>query len=63
MRAFADKASSVSDARRIAFYRLLNLRTEMIRMGIPADRIKARIEDADAGLDGDMVRIDLASAG
>jgi hypothetical protein len=63
MRAFADKASSVSDARRIAFYRLLNLRTEMIRMGIPADRIKARIEDAAAGFDGDMVRIDLASAG
>jgi hypothetical protein len=63
MRAFADKASSVSDSRRIAFYRLLNLRTEMIRMGIPADRIKARIEDAAGGAEGDMVRIDLASAG
>ncbi|MGL4636396.1 MAG: hypothetical protein ACRCWF_10465 [Beijerinckiaceae bacterium] len=63
LKAFADKVGPVSDSRRIAFYRLLNLRTQLIAMGVPADRIKARIEDSSNKDAGDMVRIDLAKAG
>lgn len=63
MRAYASRETSVSDARRVAFYRLLNLRTELVRMGISPDRIKARIEDTPSPDNGDLVRIELASAG
>jgi hypothetical protein len=63
IKAFVDKNGAVSDSRRIAFYRLLNLRTQLIAMGMSPDRIKARIEDATGNENGDLVRIDLAKAG
>jgi Na+-transporting methylmalonyl-CoA/oxaloacetate decarboxylase gamma subunit len=63
IKAFVDKNGAVSDSRRIAFYRLLNLRTQLIAMGMSPDRIKARIEDAAGNENGDLVRIDLAKAG
>jgi hypothetical protein len=47
----------------VAFYRLLNLRGRLIAMGIAADRIKARIEDAIGNEGPDIVRIDLAKTG
>jgi hypothetical protein len=63
IKAYADKAGAISDSRRVAFYRLLNLRNQLIAMGVPADRIKARIEDALNQDSTDLVRIDLAKAG
>jgi Na+-transporting methylmalonyl-CoA/oxaloacetate decarboxylase gamma subunit len=63
IKAFVDKNGAVSDSRRIAFYRLLNLRTQLIAMGMSPERIKARIEDSAGNDNGDLVRIDLAKAG
>jgi Na+-transporting methylmalonyl-CoA/oxaloacetate decarboxylase gamma subunit len=63
IRAYAERSGAVSDARRIAFYRLLNLRTQLIAMGVPAERINARIEEAVDGNSGDVVQIGLAKAG
>jgi Na+-transporting methylmalonyl-CoA/oxaloacetate decarboxylase gamma subunit len=63
LKAYAEKVGPVSDSRRIAFYRLLNVRTQLIAMGIPPDRIKAKIEDSLDKDTGDLVRIDLAHAG
>jgi hypothetical protein len=63
LKAFVDRSGSISDARRVAFYRLLNLRGRLIAMGIAADRIKARIEDAIGNEGPDIVRIDLAKTG
>jgi hypothetical protein len=63
IKAYADKMGAISDSRRVAFYRLLNLRNQLIAMGVPADRIKARIEDAASQESTDLVRIDLAKAG
>ncbi len=63
IKAYAEKVGPVSDSRRIAFYRLLNLRTQLIAMGVAPDRIRAKIEDSTDKETGDMVRIDLARAG
>jgi chemotaxis protein MotB len=63
LKAFADRATAVSDSRRIAFYRLLNLRTELIALGVPADRIRAKIEESQGISAPDLVRVSLASAG
>jgi Na+-transporting methylmalonyl-CoA/oxaloacetate decarboxylase gamma subunit len=63
IRAFADRGGAVSDGRRVAYYRLLKLRTQMIAMGFSADRIDVGIEDATSSDGGDLVRIDLAGAG
>jgi hypothetical protein len=63
LKAFADKTGAISDARRVAFYRLLNLRSKLIAMGVAPDRIKARIEDAIGNEGTDIVRIDLAKTG
>lgn len=63
IKAYVDKNGAVSDSRRIAFYRLLNLRTRLIAMGMSPERIKARIEDSVGDENGDLVRIDLAKAG
>jgi hypothetical protein len=63
LKAFAETSGAVSDSRRIAFYRLLNLRSQLIAMGVPADRIKATIENSAAQDSGDKVRIDLAKSG
>ncbi len=62
IKAFAETSGAVSDSRRIAFYRLLNLRSQLIAMGVPADRIKATIENSASQNSGDMVRIDLAKS-
>jgi Na+-transporting methylmalonyl-CoA/oxaloacetate decarboxylase gamma subunit len=63
IRAYADRTGAVSDARRVAYYRLLKLRTQMIAMGIAADRIDFGIEDTVSPDTGDLVRINLAGAG
>jgi hypothetical protein len=63
LKAFAETSGAVSDSRRIAFYRLLNLRSQLIAMGVPPDRIKATIENSAAQDSGDKVRIDLAKSG
>ncbi len=63
IKAFAETSGAVSDSRRIAFYRLLNLRSQLIEMGVPADRIKATIENSATQNSGDMVRIDRAKSG
>jgi hypothetical protein len=63
LKAFAEKTGAVSDSRRVAFYRLLNLRTQLIAMGVPAEMIRARIEDAQDSSTGDLVHIDVAAAG
>jgi hypothetical protein len=63
LKAFTDRATAVSDSRRIAFYRLLNLRTELIALGVPADRIRAKIEEVAGTSSTDLVRVSLASAG
>ncbi len=63
LKAYADRAVAVSDSRRIAFYRLLNLRSELIALGVPADRIKARIEESHGASAPDLVRVSLAAAG
>ncbi len=63
IKAYAETSGAVSDSRRIAFYRLLNLRSQLIAMGVPAERIKATIENSGGQDTGDMVRIDLAKSG
>jgi Na+-transporting methylmalonyl-CoA/oxaloacetate decarboxylase gamma subunit len=63
IRAFADRNGAVSDARRVAFYRLIKLRSQMIALGYAADNIDFGIEDTSAPGGGDLVRINLAVAG
>ncbi|MCA3564140.1 MAG: hypothetical protein IOC90_10195 [Methylocystis sp.] len=63
IKAFIEKAGSISDARRVAFYRLLNLRGKLIAMGVAPERIRTRIEDASGNESADIVRIDLARTG
>jgi hypothetical protein len=63
LKAFVDESGSISDARRVAFYRLLNLRGKLIAMGVAPDRIRTRIEDAAGNEGSDIVRIDLARTG
>ncbi len=45
IKAYAAAEASISDSRRIAFYRLMAVRTRLIEMGIPANRIEARVHD------------------
>jgi hypothetical protein len=55
IRAGLDSANpAVSDARRVAFYRAMRLRSEVIARGVAADRILLKIEP---GLPGDEVAI------
>jgi hypothetical protein len=42
---------AVSDARRVAFYRAMRTRSELIQNGVPADRIHVRIDNGTPGED------------
>jgi hypothetical protein len=63
LKAFVDESGSISDTRRVAFYRLPNLRGKLMAMGVAQDRIRTRIEDAAGNEGSDIVRIDLARTG
>jgi hypothetical protein len=57
VRAYADKESiAVTEARRVAYYRAMLVRTALIGSGIDARRITVRVEDG-APADTDLVRI------
>lgn len=63
IRAYADRGGAVSDSRRVAYYRLIKLRAQMIALGFAADRIDFAIDDSAEPQAGDLVRINLAAAG
>lgn len=48
---------ALSDSRRVAYYRAMATRAELIARGIPAQRLTIRIEDRDAESDKDRVRV------
>jgi Na+-transporting methylmalonyl-CoA/oxaloacetate decarboxylase gamma subunit len=45
IKAYAAAEASLTDARRIAFYRLMNVRAKLLAMGIPASRIISKVHD------------------
>ena len=57
VKGYADvSALGVTEARRIAYYRTMLIRRELIAVGFEAEKISVRIEDASAA-DGDLVRV------
>jgi hypothetical protein len=48
---------SVSDARRVAYYRGMQTRTELIKCGIAEARISVKLREAGQGEDGDNVQV------
>lgn len=57
VRGFADvSAIGVTEARRIAYYRAMLIRKQLMLTGIDAERISVRIEDG-AAADGDLVKV------
>ncbi len=57
IKAYAARDGAISDARRVAFYRLMTVRQQLIAMGVQVHRIKVRIEDRDRPADGDVLQI------
>lgn len=58
VRAVADAGSgTLSDARRIAYYRGMVVRTALNKAGIPPEKITIKVDDTAAGKDGDVVKI------
>jgi hypothetical protein len=56
--AYASAAhGALSDSRRVAYYRAMATRAELIARGIPAPRLTIRIEDRDGEPDRDRVRL------
>jgi hypothetical protein len=49
VKAFASPEDGVTDARRLAFYRLMNVRSKLLQLGIPAQRIQVRVHDREPG--------------
>ena len=45
LKAFATKEGAVSDARRVAFYRLMTVRQRLVALGVPVKLIRTQIED------------------
>jgi hypothetical protein len=45
IKAYAAAEASTTDARRIAFYRLMSVRSKLMDLGIPAARIVSRVHD------------------
>ncbi len=45
IKAYAAAEASATDARRIAFYRLMNVRAKLLALGIPPSRIVSRVHD------------------
>lgn len=48
---------NASDARRVAFYRALSARTQLIAGGIPAQNIQVRVVDSREGTNADRIEI------
>ena len=58
IRAFAQSTvGSVSEARRIAYYRAMQTRTELIKTGIPASKVELKMRDSASPEELDVVRI------
>lgn len=58
VRAFAQSTvGSVSEARRIAYYRAMQTRTELVRSGVAANRIEVKIRESLSPEEIDVVRI------
>lgn len=58
IRAFAQSTvGSVSEARRIAYYRAMQTRSELIRTGMPATRVELKLRDSGSQEELDVVRI------
>jgi hypothetical protein len=45
IKAYAIAESGISDARRVAFHRLMNVRSRLLQIGVQASRIEARLHD------------------
>lgn len=61
VRGYSDAGvGAVTEARRVAFYRAMLVRSQLIENGIAAGRITVRIEDGKAS-DGDIVRVFIGS--
>lgn len=58
VRAFASRAAnSFSEARRIAYYRAMIVRSQLVSAGIAADRISTKIDEAPSDADGQAVQV------
>ena len=57
VKAYASVGGAVSDGRRVAFYRLIEIRKRLIAFGIPATRIEIRVDDRKGLSDGNLVQI------
>ena len=58
IRAFAQSTiGSVSEARRIAYYRAMQTRSELIKTGVAADKIELKLRDSASPEELDVVRI------
>ena len=57
VKAYASVGGAVSDARRVAFYRLIEIRKRLIALGVPAARIEIRVDDRKILSDGNLVQI------
>jgi hypothetical protein len=58
IRAFASTGDgAVSEARRVAYYRAMVLRQRLVDAGVPAARIRVRVDDQGRPVDAEAVRI------
>ncbi len=58
IRAFAQSTvGSISEARRIAYYRAMQTRTELVKTGVPATRIEVKIRESISPEEMDVVRV------
>lgn len=48
---------ATSDARRIAYYRGMQTRTELVKCGVPETRIAVKLQEAQTAQDGDTVQV------
>lgn len=58
IRAFAQSTvGSISEARRIAYYRAMETRAELIKSGVPSNRLSIRIRESSSAEEVDVVRV------
>ncbi|MGL4974092.1 MAG: hypothetical protein ACRC56_02270, partial [Bosea sp. (in: a-proteobacteria)] len=58
LRAYATpQAGTLSDSRRVAYYRAMAVRASLISIGIPATRIGVKVEDREKSDDAELVQV------